>query len=85
MDTAAGCCSNAGSDDDDGYCTPAARAPMRRQALMVDGSPSCSGAAVAKGVVKAAELGGCMVVGLGSLVGEGESCGLRCSSRLQPC
>ena len=84
MDTAAGCCNNAGLDDD-GYCTPAARGPMPRQALTVDGNPSCSVGAVAKAVVKAVELGRCMVVGLGCLVGEEGSFGLRCSSRLQPC
>ena len=80
-----GRCSNAGLDDDVGYCTPAARGPMPRQALRVGRKPSCLAAAVGEVVVKAAELGRCMVVGLGSLVGEGESCGLRCSSRLQPC
>ena len=58
---------------------------MPRQALMVDDKPPCWVDSVAKAVVKAAELGECMVVGLGSLVGEGESCGLQCSSRLQPC
>ena len=85
MDTEAGCCSNAGLDDDEGCCTPAARVPMGRRALMVGGNPSCSVDAVAKAVVKAAELGGCMVVGLGCLADEEGSFALRRSSRLQPC
>ena len=83
MDTDAGCCSNAGLDDD-GYCTPAAKAPMPRRALTVGGNPSCSVGAVAKAAVKAAELGRCMAVGLGCLAGEEGSFALRCSSRLQP-
>ena len=40
---------------------------------------------MAKAVVKAAELGGCMVVGLGCLADEEGSFALRRSSRLQPC
>ena len=58
---------------------------MPRRALMVGGSPSCSVDSVAKAVEKVAELGRCMVVGLGCLVDEGGSFGLRCSSRLLPC
>ena len=58
---------------------------MPRRALMVGGSPSYWAAAVAKAVVKVAELERCMVVGLGCLVDEGGSFGLRCSSHLLPC
>ena len=58
---------------------------MPRRALMVGGNPSCWAAAVAEAVEKVAELEWCMVVGLGCLVDEGGSFGLRCSIRLLPC
>ena len=40
-DTDGGCCSNAGLDDVDYCCRPAARVPMPRQSLMVDKNSSC--------------------------------------------
>lgn len=88
MGTVAGCRSNADWDDD-GYYTPAARAPRARRAGRVGCNPPCSVAVVKVGVkvAEVAEVGGdwrCMVVGVGWLAGEGGSFALQRSNRLLP-